>query len=126
MGMQLDLAFLGHRPRALKDLVEAPRRRTGLLANLFDELGHVVDLFDRNHMQLGIVLARDRERQRQGVERRFGAVIGVQDLAEHRTPPASFGFSATCGGAVTWRRPRMPVPALISAAGDAANRTHWR
>src|SRR6266852_6877819 len=126
MGMKLDVAFLCHRACALKDLVEASGRRAGLLSNLLDELGHVIDLFYRDHVKLGIVLLRDPQRQRQGVERVLGAVIGVQDLAEHRTPSRVIRSFSLAEAASLLRAPRMPFPALILAASDAASRMRWR
>ena len=50
--IKFDMAFFGHRACALQNLVKAPRCRSRLLANLLDELRHVVDLFNRNHMKL--------------------------------------------------------------------------
>jgi hypothetical protein len=70
--------------------VKAARGGSRLFPDFFDERRHVVDLFDRNHMELGIVLLRDRERQRQRMEGVLRAVIGVQDFAEHASLPRSF------------------------------------
>jgi hypothetical protein len=83
--MKLDVTFVGHRARLLKGEVEAPGCSAGLLSNLFDEFGYVVDLLYRYHMKIGIVLPGYGQRQSQGLKRRFRAVVGVQDSTEHPT-----------------------------------------
>src|SRR5713226_9642066 len=50
MGVKLDMIFLSHCPRPLQNLVKASCRRPDLLANLLDELRHVVDLFHAHHV----------------------------------------------------------------------------
>src|ERR1700758_4788689 len=52
MGLKLDMIFLGLCARPLQNLMKASRCRSGLLTNLFDELRHVVDLFNANHVKL--------------------------------------------------------------------------
>src|SRR5262249_17820249 len=58
---------------------------------------HVVDLFDRNDVQLGIILLGQRERQRQRMEGVLRAVVGVQDFAEHHSLPRSFSLARNAG-----------------------------
>ncbi len=65
MRMDLHLALIGHRASALQDTMKAARGRSGLLANLFDEFRHVVDLFHRDCVKFGIILLGDRDRQSQ-------------------------------------------------------------
>ena len=91
MRMDLHLALFGHRASALQDAMKAARGRSGLLTNLFDEFRHVVDLFHRHRVKFGIVLLGDRDRQSQRAKRVLRPVVGVQDFAEHRAPPALFG-----------------------------------
>jgi len=83
MRIEFDTTFIGHSTCALQDLVKPPRGRPGLLANLFDEFRHIVDLFYGNHMKLGVVLLCQRERQPECVKGVLRPVIGVQNLAEH-------------------------------------------
>jgi len=52
MCAEIDMTVLGRRACSLQDLMKTPRGRPGLLANLFDEFRHVVDLFHRNHMKI--------------------------------------------------------------------------
>ena len=94
MSFQIHMAFFRNRTGALENGVETPGGGSGFFSYLFNELRHVVDLFDRNHVEIRIVLFGDRKRDRQRVKRVFRAVIGMKDSAEHRTPPASLCFSA--------------------------------
>ena len=91
--IKLDMMLFGHRACALQNLVKTPRCRPRLLANLLDEFRHVVDLFNRNHMKIRVVLLCHRKRHRECMKGVFRPVIGVQNLAEHLTTPGSFGFS---------------------------------
>src|SRR5258705_13723526 len=73
--------------------MKPPGGRSGLLANLFDEIRHVVDLLHGYHMKIRIVLLRHRKRHGECTKSMLRPVIGVQNVAEHRSAPASFGFS---------------------------------
>src|SRR6266700_8031075 len=52
MGVKLDMLFLSLCPRPLQNRMKASRCGPGLLANLLDELRHVIDLFHAHHVQL--------------------------------------------------------------------------
>ena len=86
MGVKLDMIFVGLCSRPLHDRMKASRRRPGFLAHLLDKFRHVIDLFHAHHVELGAILSRDLERQGEGMKRRLGAVVGMQDLPEHSVP----------------------------------------
>ena len=50
--IEFDMMLFGHRAGTLQNFVKTPRGRPGLFANLFDEIGHVVNFFHRNHMKI--------------------------------------------------------------------------
>ena len=83
MRLEFDMTIFGHSAGSLQNLVKTPRGRPRLLADFFDEFGHVVDLFHRNHMKIRIVLLRHRERHRECAKGGLRPVIGVQNFAEH-------------------------------------------
>ena len=101
MGLKFDMVSLGLCPRPLQNLVETPGGRPRLLANLLDELRHVVDLFHANHVKFGVILSCNRECQGEGVKRMLRAVVGVQDLPEHCTLPRHSAFRVTGRSCVT-------------------------
>src|SRR5712691_2325261 len=124
VGMQLDLLHLRHRPRALQHAVEEARGLARRFADFLDEFRQIGNLLDRDHVQLGGILFRDRERQRQRVKGVLRAVVGDQDLVEHRTPSRVIWPWSRAGAAPLPHVPR--TPALASAADGAADRRRWR
>src|ERR1700730_9234564 len=52
MGMQFHMPFFRHRTCPLENAMEASGGGSNFLSDLFDEFGHVIDLFDRNHVKL--------------------------------------------------------------------------
>jgi hypothetical protein len=53
VGMKFYVPFFCHCPGALQSDVEAARSCSCSLSNFFDEFGHIIDLFDRDHVELG-------------------------------------------------------------------------
>jgi hypothetical protein len=87
MGMQLDTTLIRQRPRPLNDRAITAGGRTGLFADLFNELGHVLHFFNTDHMKLGVVLFGHPNGQYQRVKGVLRSVIGMQDFTEHGSPP---------------------------------------
>src|SRR5215467_5524899 len=90
MRLEHNLPLVRHGAGALKDGVESPRCGFGLLPHLLDELWHVVDLLDADHVELATAFFHDPERQRERPKSMIRAVIGMQDSCEH-WPLLSFG-----------------------------------
>jgi hypothetical protein len=85
--MKLYLTFSGHFAGALKNRVKAAAGGSCLFTDFFHELRHVVDLFDRNHVEFGTVLLGERDRQRWRMKDVLRPVIGMEDFAGHKMPP---------------------------------------
>ncbi len=77
VSVDFHLILFRRRAGALRNRVRAARGRSGLFTNFFDEFGHVVDLFDRHHVKLGIVFPRDLDDQRQRMKRMLRPVVGM-------------------------------------------------
>jgi hypothetical protein len=88
MSSKLDMVVLGQRASALKNGVKATTSCPCFFAKFFNEFRHIVDLFDRDHVDLGVVLPCNLDRQQQRVTRMFRAIIGMRALFSFgRNPP---------------------------------------
>jgi hypothetical protein len=63
----------------------APSGGSNFLSDLFDEFRHVIDLFDRNHVKLRIVLFRNRKFQSERMKRVFRPSLACRILRNMRT-----------------------------------------
>jgi hypothetical protein len=52
VGVKLEVCPFGHFLRALENPTKAPGGPAGVLPDFLDELGQVIDLHDRDHVQL--------------------------------------------------------------------------
>ncbi len=89
MGVNLYLLFVRHCARALNKFFDTtgdiPRRLPGFVRSPW----RIGRFFNAHHMELGLVLPGDCKRYRQSTQCGLGAVVRMQDFAEHRTSDLS-------------------------------------
>src|SRR5215475_6864938 len=106
VGVKFDVLLLRDGAGALQDRVKAARGGSGLFPDFFDEGRHVVDLFDRNHVQselfcLASASANDNAWKACSEPSLACRILpNITPSHDHSALPETLGSAAACASAV--------------------------